>query len=88
VTYLRASTDDTTQSGWSVGPRLGYNVGISQALSFWPKVGVQYFSGSVAFGSDFILGEAEFKKLTFQLDAPLVIHAAPHFFRNPHLDVG
>ena len=57
---------------FGIGPRIGYNIPISDLFSFWPKVALIYtdISTSGASGSTFDV----------QAYAPVLLHLAPHFF--------
>ena len=57
---------------FGIGPRVGYNIPISDLFSFWPKVALIYTdkTTSGASGSTFDV----------QLYAPVLLHLAPHFF--------
>jgi hypothetical protein len=57
----------------SVGPRVGYNVTISDRLSFWP-------SASLSFGDSWFGSGSSSEGVALGGDAPLLLHVAPHFF--------
>jgi hypothetical protein len=64
-------TSETTDL-FGIGPRIGYNIPISDLFSFWPKVGVTYQHGS--------FGNTSESKFSIGAFAPLLLHPAPHFF--------
>ena len=57
-----------------MGPRVGYNVGINEQLSFWPKGGL-VFSHSSSSPDD-----SSDSRTGLEIYAPLLFHPAPHFF--------
>ncbi|HEX3343606.1 MAG TPA: hypothetical protein VHS09_03495, partial [Polyangiaceae bacterium] len=52
--------------------RIGYNIPISDFLSFWPKVGLVF--------TDIARSGASGNTFDLQAYAPLLLHLAPHFF--------
>jgi hypothetical protein len=74
-----SSTDPTTNTTTSsdydtfgIGARIGYNIPISDLLSWWPKVGLIF--------SDTSTSGASGNTFDVNLYAPLLLHMAPHFF--------
>jgi hypothetical protein len=67
---LGHSTTDTTDS-FGIGARVGYNIPFSDALSWWPKGGLEFVHTSNA-GAGSVL--------TLVLFAPLLYHPVSHFF--------
>lgn len=59
-------------TGLGAGPRVGYDVPITDTFSFWPKGGMFFsvWSDQNASGS----------RVTAQVYAPFLFHPAPHFF--------
>jgi hypothetical protein len=37
-----STTGDNDSNRFSIGPRLGYNLGLSDFVSIWPKIGISY----------------------------------------------
>lgn len=72
----------------SLGPRLGYNLPLSERLSLWPKLG--FSLASTSFEDDTIAGDDEESNTSVQLNlfAPLMFHPVQHFFLGlgPALD--
>ncbi len=72
---------------FQVGPRVGYNLVLSNHISFWPKLGLSYkhASANAVPGVTFASGD----HLTFDVFAPVMFHPATHFFVGfgPNLDV-
>jgi hypothetical protein len=68
--------DDSTSTAIALGPRVGYEVPLGNAVSFWPTVGVSYSrfirSDSLPFNDTWFLSA--------YVRAPLVAHVAKHFF--------
>jgi hypothetical protein len=63
-----------TITAFGFAPRVGYNIGITDMISFWPKLEIEYeeFSASNngGYGNVFSLG----------ISAPFIISPVPHFF--------
>jgi hypothetical protein len=59
VGFFSVSGDNQDDDGFLFSPRVGFNVAISQAVKFWPKVGLTFISvnDAQAFG---VSGEANF----------------------------
>jgi hypothetical protein len=59
-------------TGIGFGPRVGYDVPITDTISFWPKGGLAFsaWSDRTVSGS----------RITAQVYAPFLLHPAPHFF--------
>ena len=77
-----SATND--QDNFGIGARVGYNIPITDLLSFWPKVGLIFnvTSGSSG-GSTTTPGPNNGysgNAFDVQLYAPLLLHLAPHFF--------
>jgi hypothetical protein len=64
------ATESTTTFG--IGPRVGYNLAISDTFSFWPKVGLSFQHVSA--------GTASETSFNVALFAPFLVHPAQHFF--------
>jgi hypothetical protein len=67
---LGHSTTTTTDS-FGLGARVGYNIPFSDALSFWPKGGLEFVHTSNASAGSVV---------TLVLFAPLLYHPVSHFF--------
>jgi len=61
---------------FGVGPRVGYNVTISDSFSFWPRASFAYTTLNSSAGGTTIGQNA----VTVGLFAPFLYHPAPHFF--------
>ncbi|HEY8090887.1 MAG TPA: hypothetical protein VIF09_23660 [Polyangiaceae bacterium] len=63
---------------YGIGARVGYNLGISDSFSFWPKLGLLYVGNSTnpAGGAQGISGSA----FDVQIYAPFLLHPVKHFF--------
>jgi hypothetical protein len=57
---------------FGIGPRVGYNIPISDLFSFWPKVALIY--------TDMTTSGASGSTFDIQAYAPVLLHLAPHFF--------
>jgi hypothetical protein len=81
------STPGGSASSVSIGPRVGYNLPLSERLSFWPKLGFaiartsQTDEGAVLPGGTIVGGDDE-DNTSVQLNifAPLMFHPVQHFF--------
>jgi hypothetical protein len=88
--------DYTSASGvhsttFAIGPRVGYNLAISERFSFWPKLGFSFSSASVSGNPPVIPAESntvDGSHLALNLFAPLMFHPVQHFFLGfgPALD--
>jgi hypothetical protein len=87
--YAKAGSAHSTV--FEIGPRVGYNLVLSNHVSFWPKLGLSYkhasIGGTVVAGGSgaFVDGD----HLTLNVFAPVMFHPATHFFVGfgPNLDV-
>lgn len=73
------NTPSSTTFG--IGPRVGYNIGFTPKLSFWPKGGFSFNSTSFGGASD--------SRFAIYVFAPFLFHPAEHFFvgLGPDLNV-
>jgi hypothetical protein len=69
-----SSSPSTNIDGFGVGPRVGYNITISDSFSFWPRASFAYVTTNISSGGNTI-GQ---NSVTVGLFAPF--HPAPHFF--------
>ena len=89
-----APPGDGHSTSFGIGPRVGYNIGISDLISIWPKAGLSISHTSVsttvpASGSTpAVSGSASNTALALNLFVPVMFHPAPHFFAGfgPFLD--
>jgi hypothetical protein len=90
--YSKSGAGDGTRIG--IGPRVGYNIKLSEMLSIWPKVGFAYaYSSSTV--SERVTDGATLERNTsgsaiaMNVFVPIMVHPAPHFFAGfgPFLDV-
>jgi hypothetical protein len=70
-----------SSNSWGVGARVGYNLAIGDALSFWPKLGFLYrgesFSSTQPGSPQASTSGGAFDLVVF---APLLLHPINHFF--------
>lgn len=71
----------------SVGPRVGYNIPLSERFSFWPKVGFSFASTSqkqdavrLPDGTTMSASDRSSTSVQLNLFAPLMFHPVQHFF--------
>ncbi len=91
LNYVKAGDSDTVIFG--IGPRLGYNLTLSDLVSLWPKIGVSYAHSEVS-NTTALPGGAELDQgvsndaLALNLFVPFMFHPAQHFFAGfgPFLD--
>jgi hypothetical protein len=84
VEYI--SSPGGSSSVISIGPRIGYNLPVSERLSIWPKLGFALANSS----TETDLGEDEDNtSIQLNLFAPVMFHPVQHFFLGfgPALDV-
>lgn len=81
------STPGGSSSAISIGPRIGYNLPVSERLSVWPKVGFSLANTNVE--QDGLDDEESNTSVQLNLFAPLMFHPVQHFFLGfgPALDV-
>jgi len=90
VEYNSAPGGDSTVI--SIGPRVGYNLPLSERISLWPKAGLAFASTSASNdGNDDIAGDDDEETNTsvqLNLFVPLMFHPVQHFFLGlgPALD--
>lgn len=86
---------DGSETRFGVGPRVGYNIPISDLVSIWPKAGLSIqhtstSSGAVALPGGGTTAGADVSNTAVGLNlfAPVMFHPAPHFFAGfgPFLD--
>jgi hypothetical protein len=85
VEYISAPSQ--TSSIISIGPRIGYNLPVSERVSFWPKLGFSLASTDIE--TDGVPGDDESNTgLQLNLFAPVMFHPVQHFFLGfgPALD--
>ena len=84
--YTAVGEADTTRL--EVGPRVGYNLYLSDALSIWPKLGfsVAYTNSSVEVGP--VENDTDSTSVAINLFAPLMLYPVEHVFIGfgPFLD--
>jgi len=96
VEFMYVSTQGGHASTFGIGPRVGYNVTLSDLISVWPKAGLSIDTtnstgNSVANGGaalETTSASTNTTNLALNLYVPLMFHPAPHFFAGfgPFLD--
>jgi hypothetical protein len=83
------STPGGDSSVISLGPRVGYNLPVSERVSVWPKIGFSLANTSVSDDDDPDDDDESNTSLQLNLFAPVMFHPAQHFFLGfgPALDV-
>jgi hypothetical protein len=81
------STPGGSNTTFSIGPRLGYNIPLSERFSLWPKVGFSFASTSqdqddVELPDGQVLETDDESNTSVQLNlfAPFMFHPVEHFF--------
>lgn len=76
-----------SSTAFSVGPRVGYNLRLSESFSIWPKIGFAFASTSQDRDDIEVPGEPDIEgdsgsstSLQLNLFAPVMFHPAEHFF--------
>lgn len=78
--YASISQGDAKSSDIMIGPRVGYNLGFTDNLSFWPKLGIQYHMTSSKVTTPAGSSDASGSRLSLDVFAPVLFHPAEHFF--------
>jgi hypothetical protein len=84
-----ATTKGGSTTRFSIGPRVGYNVTLSDLLSIWPKIGFSFATTSTdveSGGTDTTTSSNS--ALALNIFVPFMFHPATHFFAGfgPFLD--
>jgi hypothetical protein len=90
--YSKSGAGDGTRIG--IGPRVGYNLKLSDMLSIWPKAGFAYAYSSATVSQQVSDGatlerNSSGSAIAMNMFVPIMVHPAPHFFGGfgPFLDV-
>jgi hypothetical protein len=82
-----ASTPGGSSTTFSIGPRVGYNIPLSERFSLWPKLGFAFASTSqqqddteLATGQTVDSDDETNTSLQLNLFAPFMFHPVEHFF--------
>ncbi len=97
VGFNYAKSGENHSTRLAIGPRLGYNLVLSDMISIWPKAGVSFASTSTTVGQSMSTTatttttrttETTETTTALNLFAPVMFHPAPHFFAGfgPFLD--
>lgn len=88
LTYT--TTDGGSQTRFAIGPRVGYNIRLSDLISVWPKIGFSFSttSSDVDAGENVEVTTSDNSGIALNLFVPLMFHPAQHFFAGfgPFLD--
>lgn len=89
--YSKAGNDSGSRFG--IGPRVGYNIALTDFMSVWPKIGFSYAHSSAKYVSAFGDGTSLVRNksadaLALNVFVPVMFHPATHFFVGfgPFLD--
>jgi hypothetical protein len=89
--YSKSGSSDGTRFG--IGPRVGYNFGLSDTFSIWPKAGLAFAHSSVSTTVDLDSSTSRetstsSNAIALNLFVPLMVHPVRHFFAGfgPFLD--
>lgn len=76
-----------SSTAFSIGPRVGYNIPLSERFSFWPKIGFSFASttqksdATVGPNGQVIASQSESNtSVQLNLFAPFMFHPVEHFF--------
>jgi hypothetical protein len=83
--FVYDSAGDGHTAEFSLGPRVGYNILLSDIFSFWPKIGLSYAMTSttnrVNNGQNVFVDQTSSSSgLALNIFAPFLLHPVPHFF--------
>lgn len=67
---------------WGLGIRAGYNFSFARRWSFWPRLGLGFDNVPRVHVDlqNFTARTVQFRTVSFDLYAPVVVHPNPHFF--------
>jgi hypothetical protein len=84
--YTKAGNADGTR--FAIGPRVGYNLALSNMLSVWPKLGLAYAHSSAGYSVDNSTISQSNNALALNMYVPFMIHPVTHLFLGlgPYLD--
>jgi hypothetical protein len=91
--YTSFKNGSTTR--FSVGPRVGYNLTLSDLISIWPKIGFSFATTSTSIDAgttgdnpDVTITTNDNSGIALNLFVPIMFHPAEHFFAGfgPFLD--
>lgn len=96
--YTSTSQGDASSSAITIGPRVGYNLSLSDQVSFWPRLGLWYSSISSETevtvpdgmgGTTTQTADVSGSKMGVSIFAPFLVHLADHFFVGigPNVDM-
>ncbi|MFO0568884.1 MAG: outer membrane beta-barrel protein [Polyangiaceae bacterium] len=78
LTYRSSKIKDGPESSEiGIGPRVGYNLGLAEKISLWPKVGFEYNMQTTKGATG---GESKATTMSLGVMAPVLYHPAEHFF--------
>ncbi|HKP56906.1 MAG TPA: hypothetical protein VJV78_09300 [Polyangiales bacterium] len=90
-TYITAGESDSNR--FAIGPRVGYNIPLSDLVSIWPKVGFSFSTTSVSSEAGetdegVLLEEQGNDGVALNIFVPIMFYPATHFFAGfgPFLD--
>jgi hypothetical protein len=86
-----ATSGDASTTRFSVGPRVGYNLFLSDLVSLWPKIGFSFATTSSKEGGatdNVTVTTSSNSGIALNLFLPIMFHPAEHFFAGlgPFLD--
>jgi len=86
---------DGHTSEFAIGPRVGYNIPLSDMFSFWPKAGLSFGTSTTTYRlntgpNTFTDASTSSSGMAINLYAPFLLHPVPHFFLGfgPFIDAG
>lgn len=82
ITYDSFDNGHSTHLG--IGPRIGYDILLSDLFTFWPMAGLSY--GTTSNSTD----DSSHGAFALNIFAPFLLHPVPHFFIGfgPFIDAG
>jgi hypothetical protein len=83
------TVEDSSTTGFSIGPRVGYNITLSDLVSIWPKLGFSFATTNTEVDNeDVSVTTNDNSALALNIFVPIMFHPATHFFAGfgPFLD--
>lgn len=94
ISWTYTTAGDSESNRFAIGPRVGYNIPLSDLVSIWPKLGFSFSTTSISAEDDtadedtVIVNNQGNDGIALNIFAPIMFFPATHFFAGfgPFLD--